>query len=53
MARPTKYATQICLALTVVTAIGLGLSLLTKNPLCAVVLLIATTIYEVYRTEGE
>lgn len=53
MARPTKYATQICLALTVVTAIGLGLSLLTRNPLWAVVLLIPTTIYEVYRTEGE
>lgn len=53
VARPTKYATPICAAATVIAAIGLLVSLLTKQPLWAIILLIPAAAYEAYRTEGE
>jgi hypothetical protein len=52
MAKPTKHAPKICLAATVVMAIGATAGLITKQPLWAVAGLLPATVYEVYRTEG-
>ena len=51
MAKPTTYAVPICLGLTLLALIGIALSVTQKNPIYAIVLLIPTVIYEVYRTE--
>ncbi len=51
MAKPTTYAVPICLGLTLLAIIGIVLGLTQKNPIYAIVLLIPTVIYEVYRTE--
>lgn len=53
MARPTKYATPICIGLTVLAAIGAVIGVLTENSLVAILLLLPAVGYEVYRTEGE
>ena len=52
MARPTKYATQICIGLSVLAAIGILLSLLTEQVMYAIVLVLPAVGYAVYRTEG-
>ena len=51
MAKPTTYAVPICLGLTLLALIGIALSVTQKNPVYAIVLLIPTVIYEIYRTE--
>ncbi len=53
MAKPYKYATPICLALTALAIIGAVLAFLLWNPLPLLILLLPTAIYEVYRTQGE
>lgn len=52
MARPTTYATQICLAVSVLAALGILIGILTGEVIYAVVLLVPAVAYEVYRTEG-
>ncbi len=52
MAKPTKHATPICIALTIIAALGIILGLAFAQPLIPIILLIPTAIYEVYRTEG-
>ena len=53
MAKPTTYATPICITLSIITAIGILIGLFTRNPLIIAALLLPAVIYEVYRTEGE
>jgi hypothetical protein len=53
MARPTKHASKICLATTVVMAVGALAGLATGKPMWMVAGLLPATIYEVYRAEGE
>ena len=52
MAKPTRYATQICLALTVIAGIGIALGFATDEVMWPIVLLVPTVAYEAYRTEG-
>jgi len=52
MAKPTKYATPICLGLSIVSVIGILVSLFYYSPLIAILFLIPTVAYEIYRTEG-
>lgn len=52
MARPTKYATPICIALTVLAALGILLGLLTEEVLYPVAFVVPAVGYEAYRTEG-
>lgn len=53
MAKPTKYATPICLVLSILALIGIIAGLLLKSPLIIIILLLPTAVYEVYRTEGK
>lgn len=53
MARPTTYATPICLGTTVVAAVGVAGGLLTREPLITVAALVPAAVYEAYRTEGD
>ena len=53
MAKPYKYATPICLVLTIFVAIGIVIGLLTLKPIITILFLLPTVIYEVYRTEGK
>lgn len=53
MAKPTKYAPHICIALSILAAIGILIGLIFKLPLVIVITLLPTVIYEVYRTEGK
>ena len=53
MAKPYENATPICIILTVIALIGIIAGLVTKIPLIAILCLLPTVIYEVYRTEGE
>lgn len=53
MAKPTKYATPICLVLSLVALLGIILGLVFKSPLISMFFLLPTIIYEVYRTEGK
>ncbi|MFH1546928.1 MAG: hypothetical protein ABIC57_00405 [bacterium] len=52
MAKPPKYATPICIVLSVLALIGIVWGMIAGNPLIPMILLIPTVIYEVYRTEG-
>ncbi|MEX2322821.1 MAG: hypothetical protein WEA29_03515 [Acidimicrobiia bacterium] len=52
MARPTRYATRICLAVTVLAALGILIGILTGEVIYPVALLVPAVVYEVYRTEG-
>jgi len=52
MAKPTKYATPICLGLSIISVIGILVSLFYYSPLIAILFLIPTVAYEIYRTEG-
>lgn len=52
MAKPTKYATPICIGLSILSAIGIIWGLFSGNVLIPMIFLIPTVIYEVYRTEG-
>ena len=53
MAKPTKYATIICVILTLLAAVGIFMAFLKHNALILVLFLLPTIIYEVYRTEGK
>lgn len=53
MAKPTKYATPICIVLSVIALIGIVLGLVLSSPITVMILLLPTVIYEVYRTEGK
>jgi hypothetical protein len=52
LARPTTYATQICIALTVLAAVGIALGFATGEVMYPIVFLAPTVAYEAYRTEG-
>jgi uncharacterized membrane protein YhaH (DUF805 family) len=52
MARPTTFATPICIGLTLLAGIGIVLGLMTEEVLYTVAFLMPTVAYEVYRTEG-
>jgi len=53
MAKPFKYATPICIGLTILAALGVALGIALWNPLPLLVLLLPAVAYEVYRTQGE
>ena len=53
MPKPTKYATPICLMLTVLALLGMAIGTFTLSPIVIILFLIPVVIYEVYRTEGE
>jgi hypothetical protein len=53
MARPTKNATAICLALSVIALIGVVVGLATSTPLVVALVLLPVVAYEIYRVEGE
>jgi hypothetical protein len=53
MAKPTTYATPICVGLTIVAVIGMIVGLKLTSPLWVAFLLLPAVIYEIYRTEGE
>lgn len=52
MAKPTRYATPICLLLSLLALIGIGLGIYLHSPIAIISLLLPAVIYEVYRTEG-
>jgi hypothetical protein len=52
MAKPTKHASKICLALSAIAALGILAGLVTGSPMVILVALLPTVAYEVYRTEG-
>ncbi len=51
MAKPTTYATPICLVLTLLAIIGIVLGLWKHSPLITTLLLLPTVGYEAYRTQ--
>ncbi|MFA5012968.1 MAG: hypothetical protein WC520_00170 [Candidatus Paceibacterota bacterium] len=53
MAKPTKYATIICIVLTLLAIAGVIMAFLKNNPLILVGFLLPAVIYEAYRTEGK
>jgi len=53
MAKSYKYATEICVALTVLALIGIVIGIAKSSPLIAIIFLLPAVIYEVYRTEGK
>jgi hypothetical protein len=53
MAKPTTYATPICIVLTIAAALGIVLGVVTEEPLWTIALLAPSVGYEAYRTEGE
>lgn len=53
MAKPYKRATPICLVLTLLAFLGAAAGIMLSSPLIAIIFLVPTVIYEVYRTEGE
>lgn len=52
MAKSTKYATPICIGLTLLAAIGILLGLKTGRALITMFTLLPAIGYEAYRTEG-
>lgn len=52
MARPTTYATPICLVLTLLVIVGIIWGYLAHNALIAVLFMLPAVGYEAYRTEG-
>jgi hypothetical protein len=52
MAKPTKYATLICIIVTVIAFAGIIAGILMSRPLIIVIALIPAAVYEVYRTKG-
>jgi len=51
MAKSTKDATPICIALSILTLIGIILGIASKNPLWVLFTLLPVLVYEVYRTQ--
>lgn len=52
MAKPTKYAPVICVALSIVAVIGILLGLVFSSPIPVIIFLLPAVGYEIYRTEG-
>lgn len=52
MAKPTKYATPICIVLSILALLGIILGLVFSNVLVVIFLLLPAVLYEAYRTEG-
>lgn len=52
MAKDYQYATQICIGLSIVAAIGIVLGVYFKNPIIVIGCVLPSAAYEVYRTEG-
>ena len=53
MAKPTTYATPICIVLSILAIVGIALGVWMKNPLITILLLLPSVAYEAYRTEGD
>lgn len=53
MAKPTTYATPICIVLSLLVIIGIIWGLYQHNPLIITLFLLPSVAYEAYRTEGE
>jgi len=53
MAKPTTYATPICIVLSILVIIGIIWGVMSHNPLIIALFLIPAVGYEAYRTEGE
>jgi len=53
MAKSYKHASLICSALTGFALIGIIMGIIKSNPLIAIIFLLPTVVYEVYRTEGK
>jgi len=53
MAKPTTYATPICLVLTVLVIVGILLGFRGHSALIITVFLLPAVAYEAYRTEGD
>lgn len=52
MAKSVKYATPICLILSIVMIVSIIAAFILKNPLIIALALLPVAIYEAYRTEG-
>lgn len=52
MARPTKYATLICIVCTLLAALGILVGIWQKNAVYTIFALLPAVGYEAYRTEG-
>jgi len=52
MAKPTTYATPICIVLSILVVIGIVLGFVEKSPLIISLFLLPAVGYEAYRTEG-
>ena len=52
MAKPTTYATPICIVLSILVIIGIVWGYLDKSPLIISLFLLPAVGYEAYRTEG-
>lgn len=53
MAKPTTYATPICLVLSILGVMGIILGFVYHSPLLITILLLPAVAYEAYRTEGD
>jgi len=53
MAKPTTYATPICIVLSILVIIGIVVGIWKHSPLLITILLLPAVGYEAYRTEGE
>jgi hypothetical protein len=53
MAKSYKHASLICSVLTGFALTGIIIGIIKSNPLIAIIFLLPTVVYEVYRTEGK
>lgn len=53
MAKPTTYATPICIVLSILAIIGIIWGVMAHNPLIITLFLLPAVGYEAYRTEGD
>lgn len=53
MAKGTKYATPICIVLSVIALAGIALGIWKSNTYVIIATMLPAVIYEIYRTEGE
>ena len=53
MPKSYKYATPICLVLSILALIGIIIGIVKSSPLITIIFLLPAVIYEVYRTEGK
>lgn len=53
MAKGYKFATPICVGLSLLALIGIIIGIAKASPLIIIFFLLPTAVYEVYRTEGD